>query len=164
MYGPKESEQRQTPLPTGHSRIRSESLRDDVASSSATRSDASPQSSRGQGSFGSGSPIARLRLLADVGADDILVWLRRGIGLIVAAIIICVAAALIYAVTTPPRYTVYTDILIDPSNLNVVRDDVFTSNPQRDAQLLEVESKLRVLTSRNVLARVIDRLDLTNDP
>ncbi|WP_441490891.1 GumC family protein [Bosea sp. 2RAB26] len=167
MYGPKESEQRQAPLPTGHSRIRSESLRDDAASSSGARSDPSshsPQSSRAQGSFGSGSPIARLRLLADVGADDILVWLRRGIGMIVAAIVICVATALVYAVTTPPRYTVYTDILIDPSNLNVVRDDVFTTNPQRDAQLLEVESKLRVLTSRNVLARVIDRLDLTNDP
>ncbi|WP_442880856.1 GumC family protein [Bosea sp. (in: a-proteobacteria)] len=150
MYGPKESEQRQTPRPIGQHRG-PRAAADFVVASDGT-------------AVAGKSPLARLGMLGRVGVDDVLDWLRAGIGWIIGAIILCLVAALFYAVTTPPRYTVYTDILIDPSNLNVVRDDVFTSNPQRDAQLLEVESKLRILTSRNVLSRVIDKLDLTNDP
>lgn len=150
MYGPKESEQRQTPRPTGQFRNASAPA-DFVVASDGTVVEGRSLS-------------ARLGQLGRIGIDDILAWLRAGIGWIAAAILLCLVAALAYAVTTPPRYTVFTDILVDPSNLNVVRDDVFTSNPQRDAQLLEVESKLRILTSRNVLSRVIDKLDLTQDP
>ncbi|CAN7603797.1 MULTISPECIES: GumC family protein [unclassified Ensifer] len=106
----------------------------------------------------------RLHLVSQIGVDDGIRWLRDGMLWIIAAVTICTFAALVYAMTASPRYTVYTDIVVDPSNLNVVSDDVFTSNPQRDAQLLEVESKLRILTSRNVLARVIDELQLTRDP
>lgn len=150
MYGPKESEQRQTPRPAGRAH--------------AARADADFVVASDGTTVAGKSPLSRLGLLAEVGVDDILGWLRAGMGWIIGAVVLCMAAALFYAAVTPPRYTVYTDILIDPSNLNVVRDDVFTSNPQRDAQLLEVESKLRILTSRNVLSRVIDKLDLANDP
>jgi uncharacterized protein involved in exopolysaccharide biosynthesis len=41
---------------------------------------------------------------------------------------------------------------------------VFSPNQQRDTQILEVESKLRTITSRNVLARVVDELKLDEDP
>lgn len=105
-----------------------------------------------------------LPLLGDIGVDDIVAWLRDGLRWIVLAVILCVVGALGYAKMATPRYTVYADIVVDPANLNVVSDDVFMSNPQRDAQLLEVESKLRTLTSRNVLERVIDKLRLTEDP
>ncbi len=110
------------------------------------------------------SYLPGLNDLGNIGVDDIIGWLREGLLWIVVAVMLCVAAALAYAVTATPRYNVYTDIVVDPSNLNVVSDDVFTSNPQRDAQLLEVESKLRILTSRNVLSRVIDQLRLAEDP
>lgn len=110
-----------------------------------------------------GTYFPQLHNLGNVGVDDVILWLRQGTRWIVLALVVCVAAAFVYAVTATPRYTVYTDLVVDPSNLNVVSDDVFTSNPQRDAQLLEVESKLRILTSRNVLKRVVDKLDLTND-
>lgn len=63
-----------------------------------------------------------------------------------------------------PRYTSYSDILLDPSNLRVVADDLYASNVQGDAQLLDVESKMRVLGSTNVLARVVRELGLENDP
>jgi uncharacterized protein involved in exopolysaccharide biosynthesis len=106
----------------------------------------------------------QLHMLGRIGVDDILAWLRDGMRSIVVALVLCIVAAFAYAVTATPRYTVYTDIVVDPSNLNVVSDDVFTTNPQRDAQLLEVESKLRILTSRNVLQRVIGKLQLASDP
>jgi len=105
--------------------------------------------------------LERLRQLTP---DDVISWLNRGKYLIVLMLLVGVAAAFLYAVTATPRYTVYTDIVVDPSNLQVVDDDVFANTPQRDTQLLEVESKLRVLTSRNVLERVIDQLHLTEDP
>ncbi len=98
-----------------------------------------------------------------LGIDDFIGWLYAGWKWILAAIVLCTAAALVFAMTATHRYTVYTDIVVDPANLNVVNDDVFMTNPQRDAQLMEVESKLRVLTSRNVLARVIENLRLTQD-
>ncbi|RVK96648.1 cell shape-determining protein [Sinorhizobium meliloti] len=114
------------------------------------------------------SPVAdffpQLHLLGSIGVNDLIGWLRNGARWIVLALVLSVAAAFAYAVTATPRYTVYTDLVVDPSNLNVVSDDVFTTNPQRDAQLLEVESKLRILTSRNVLQRVIGEMRLAGDP
>ncbi|QCM06554.1 cell shape-determining protein [Agrobacterium tumefaciens] len=104
-----------------------------------------------------------LKYIDRIGLDDVLTWLRNGIVWIVLAIILCIAAALSYAYVTPPRYTAYTDIVVNPSNLNVVSDGVFSPNQQRDTQILEVESKLRTITSRNVLARVVDELKLDQD-
>ncbi|MDZ7926439.1 MAG: polysaccharide biosynthesis protein UppM [Agrobacterium sp.] len=105
-----------------------------------------------------------LKYIDRIGIDEVFGWLRAGIVWIVLAIILCVAAALAYAYLTPPRYTAYTDIVVNPSNLNVVSDGVFSPNQQRDTQILEVESKLRTVTSRNVLARVVDELKLDQDP
>lgn len=104
-----------------------------------------------------------LAAIGTLGIDDFITWLRDGWKWIALAVILCTAAAFTYSLAVTSRYSVYTDIVIDPANLNVVTDDVFTISPQRDAQLMEVESRLRVLTSRNVYARVIDRLDLTED-
>jgi uncharacterized protein involved in exopolysaccharide biosynthesis len=112
---------------------------------------------------GLAAALPGLKHIDRIGVDDVLVWLRDGIVWIVLAIILCVAAALSYAYMTPPRYTAYSDIVVNPSNLNVVNDGVFSPNQQRDTQILEVESKLRTITSRNVLARVVDELKLDQD-
>ncbi|MBW7947417.1 MAG: cell shape-determining protein, partial [Sphingomonadaceae bacterium] len=112
----------------------------------------------------SASPfLPGLPAIGTLGIDDFIAWLRDGLKWIVLAVVLCMAAAFAYSLVVTSRYSVYTDIVIDPANLNVVTDDVFTTSPQRDAQLMEVESRLRVLTSRNVYARVIDRLNLTED-
>ncbi|WP_426239684.1 GumC family protein [Pararhizobium sp. DWP1-1-3] len=111
-----------------------------------------------------GQIMGYVAALRAIGPDDVFLWLKDGLLWIVGATVLCIAAALIYAMFAQPRYTVYTDLVIDPSNLQVVNDDVFGSSPLRDSQLLEVESKLRILTSRNVLTRVIDSLNLTQDP
>jgi len=107
---------------------------------------------------------AQIRSLSEISPGDILSWLRGGLRWMIVVTVLGVIAAFLYSASATPRYTVYTDLIIDPQNLNVVNDDVFASNPQRDSQLLEVESKLRVLTSRNVLKQVISDMNLTEDP
>ena len=107
---------------------------------------------------------AQTKSLSEIGIGNILYWLRRGLHWMIVMSILGVIAAFLYATTATPRYTVFTDLIIDPQNLNVVNDDVFASSPQRDSQLLEVESKLRILTSRNVLKQVIADMNLTADP
>lgn len=111
-----------------------------------------------------GQLMGYVAALRSIGPDDVFHWLKDGLLWIIGATALCLAAACIYAMVAQPRYTVYTDLVIDPTNLQVVNDDVFGSNPLRDSQLLEVESKLRILTSRNVLTRVINSMNLTEDP
>lgn len=96
--------------------------------------------------------------------DNVIAWLRSGLVWIVVLTALGLGAALLFSMVVKPRYTVYTDILVDPANLQVVSNDVFTQSSQSDSQLLDVESKLRVLTSGNVLKRVVVALDLANDP
>lgn len=123
----------------------------------------SPLAEPEEAPFATASFLPGLAALGALGIDDFIRWLYAGWKWILAGIVLCTAAALLFALATTHRYTVFTDIVVDPANLNVVNDDVFATNPQRDAQLMEVESKLRVLTSRNVLARVIENLRLTQD-
>lgn len=91
-------------------------------------------------------------------------WLRAGfVGMMILAVLGAVLGAT-YAMLTKPRYTVSSEILIDPASLQVVSDDLFAQPGQPDAQLLNAGSKLRVLTSRNVFSRVVTELALANDP
>ena len=94
----------------------------------------------------------------------VLDWLRSGLVSIVAFAILGMVAGYAVVLVIKPRFTAGIDLLVDPSNLRVVADDIFSESMQRDTQLLDVESKLRVLTSGNVLSRVIADLKLTADP
>lgn len=95
----------------------------------------------------------------------LLFWLRRGASWIVAGTLVGLMLSVAYAKLTPPRYTVTTDILVNPAGLQITSDDLFRQNDQqRDAQLLNVESKRQTLLSRSVLLRAISTLDLQNDP
>lgn len=93
----------------------------------------------------------------------LFVWLRKGLMASVALAGLGAVAGGAYAVLSPAKYTVSTDILIDPANLQVVSDDLFQQPGQVDNALLNAGSKLRVLTSGNVLARVVDKLNLVAD-
>jgi uncharacterized protein involved in exopolysaccharide biosynthesis len=93
----------------------------------------------------------------------LFVWLRKGLLASVALAGLGAVAGGAYAVLSPPKYTVSTDILIDPANLQVVSDDLFQQPGQVDNALLNAGSKLRVLSSGNVLTRVVDKLNLVAD-
>ncbi len=91
-------------------------------------------------------------------------WLKRGVLWIAILAIAGAAAGYGYSMVAKPKFTAYTDLVVDPANLQLVTNDLYASSFDQNAQLLDVESKLRVLTSGNVLARVVNDLNLQNDP
>lgn len=94
----------------------------------------------------------------------IFAWLRAGFVLTAVLAATGAIAGGAFAILAKPRFTVSSDILIDPANLQVVGEDLYAAPGQMDAQLLAAGSKLRVLTSGNVLSRVVAELDLVADP
>lgn len=94
----------------------------------------------------------------------ILGWLTRFWWVVVTVTVLGAVLGLGASMIIKPRYTAYSDMVVDPSNLQVVSDDLFATSQQSDAQVLGVESKMRVLTSGNVLRRVVETLGLDKDP
>ncbi|WP_376703635.1 GumC family protein [Mesorhizobium sp. ISC25] len=94
----------------------------------------------------------------------LFVWLRAGLALAFMLAVIGGIVGGAYALLSKQRYTVTTEVLINPSNLQVVENDLYSQPGQVDSQLLSTRSKQRILTSGNVLSRVVDELNLTHDP
>lgn len=90
-------------------------------------------------------------------------WLRIKYRWIIAVAIVGLLIGADYSLLAARRYTVTSEILVDPAGFKVVDDDLYRRNEDRDTQLLNVDSKLQTLLSRNVLMRVAEKLDLTND-
>ncbi len=96
--------------------------------------------------------------------DMALAWLRHGLRWIVVLAAIGAALGVGYTMVAKPKFTAYSDLIIDPANLQVMGNDIYQRAFDQNAQLLGVESKLRVLTSGNVLRRVAADLHLADDP
>jgi uncharacterized protein involved in exopolysaccharide biosynthesis/Mrp family chromosome partitioning ATPase len=71
---------------------------------------------------------------------------------------------MLFVLIVPHRYTAVTQILIDPTDLRAVGNDLTPANQANDATLMQVESQVRVLTSDSVLRRVIKAESLDFDP
>jgi uncharacterized protein involved in exopolysaccharide biosynthesis len=63
-----------------------------------------------------------------------------------------------------PKYRAVAQILIGPVDLRVIEKDVMPLAQTADANVIQVESETRVLTSDKVLLRVIDAEQLASDP
>ncbi len=108
--------------------------------------------------------VANLASGTTIGAAQVAGWLLRGwLWILIAALVGAIAGVIVAQLMTP-RFTVMTDITIAPSNLHVAPNDLYATNIQSDSQILDVESKMRLITSGNVLHRVVDKLGLRNDP
>lgn len=90
-------------------------------------------------------------------------WLRAGMFIALVLATIGALAGGAYGILGKPQFTVSSDILIDPTNLQVVPNDLYSEPGQIDAQVLNAGSKQRILVSGNVLKRVVDDLDLVAD-
>lgn len=99
-----------------------------------------------------------------INAIQVLGWLLRGwLWMLVAALVGAVAAVGVTFLLTP-RFRATTELTIAPSNLLIAPNDLYATNIQSDSQILDVESKMRMISSGNVLRRVVDELALKNDP
>lgn len=103
-------------------------------------------------------------VIPDIGFSTIINWLLRYWLLIILLGLLGAAAGIVYGKTAKPRFTASTEILVAPSNLLLVPNDVYVPSVQAESQLMDIESKLRLLTSGNVLQRVVDELKLQDDP
>jgi polysaccharide biosynthesis transport protein len=104
------------------------------------------------------------RTPSDWAPGDIdLSFLWRGRWLIVAGVLLGLVAAIVADLVLIPRYRATAQILISPTDLRGVEKDV-PATQAADANVLQVESESRVLTSDKVLMRVVQKEDLANDP
>ena len=94
----------------------------------------------------------------------ILSVLWRGKTTILATVAVSLLIAVLFVVLVPHRYTAVTQILIDPTDLRAVSNDLSPPNQASDASVLQVESQVRVLMSDSVLRRVVKTEGLENDP
>ena len=96
-------------------------------------------------------------------AGTILRRLWRGSSFIVLGGLFMVAAAVAFLGLLTPVYTSSIQILIDPSDLRVVDNDVSARTPQADSGVSLAESQTKVIQSDNVLRRTVEKLDLAHD-
>lgn len=68
------------------------------------------------------------------------------------------------ALSTPKKYYAATDLLFDPRDLQIVERDLARGGLPSDATLALIENQVSIITSGTVLTKVVDRLELANDP
>ena len=104
------------------------------------------------------SVIARLAPVGD------LAFIWRGKGLIALCALALGVAGMSADFFIAPRYRAASQILIGPTDLNVVDKALMPAAQTADANVIQVESETRILTSDRVLSRVVEREQLTSDP
>lgn len=85
-------------------------------------------------------------------------WLILGAALLGAALGVAVA------LSTPKKYEAVTELIVDPRDLKLTDSDLTQNMYASDATLAIVENQARVLTSGVVLNKVVEKLDLADDP
>ncbi len=84
-------------------------------------------------------------------------WIAASVA---ASLLVAYAADLLIT----PRYRAAAQILIGPVDLRVIEKDVMPLTQTADANVIQVESETRVLTSDKVLLRVVEGEELASDP
>lgn len=84
--------------------------------------------------------------------------------LILLTTIIGAVLGVMVALSTPKMYYAATQLIFDPRNLQLVERDLTPGGLPSDATLALIENQVAIMTSGNVLARVVDELDLADDP
>ena len=116
-------------------------------------------------SAAAGGANVAVDLPADGGIDvrQILAVLWRGKATILWTTAASLLLAFLLVLVVPHRYTAATQILIDPTDLHAIGNDLTPTNLANDANVLQVESQVRVLTSDSVLRRVVKTEGLDKD-
>ncbi|MEW6643455.1 MAG: exopolysaccharide transport family protein [Pseudomonadota bacterium] len=84
-------------------------------------------------------------------------WIAGATGL-------CILIALMVALSMTPRYVSQIKLLIDPRGLQILPNDLNGGAASTDATFAVLESQVQVITSTEVLQKVIAKLKLQDDP
>ena len=84
--------------------------------------------------------------------------------LILTSTFVSLVPAMLFMELATPQYAATTQILVDPTDLRVVDNGVNPSNQVAEVAVIQAESQVRVLTSNNVLRRVLISQHLEDDP
>jgi polysaccharide biosynthesis transport protein len=90
--------------------------------------------------------------------------LWRGRTTILLTTAACLLLAVLFVLFVPHRYTADTEILIDPTDLRALANEPTPSTQASDTALLLIDSQVRVLSSDDVLRRVVESQGLAHDP
>jgi polysaccharide biosynthesis transport protein len=102
--------------------------------------------------------------LAQIDFRKIRSALWRGKTTILLSTALALAAAVLFLLIAPHQFTATTQILIDPTDLHALQNELKPASQVSDVMVLQVESQVRVLTSDAVLRRVIKEENLAADP
>lgn len=102
----------------------------------------------------------------DPGLDirELLDVLKRRRRVVLAVAALPILSAIAYAALATPLYTTTTQILIDPRDQRIVKNELTPEGIAPDGGISQVESQARVITSDGVLSRVIASEKLGEDP
>jgi polysaccharide biosynthesis transport protein len=94
------------------------------------------------------------------------IWavIRRRRRTILYSVIAALLCAILFLVFATPQYTAVTQVLIHPTDLRIVKDELTPSSQASDAGAAQVESQARVISSDSVLRRVVASERLDRDP
>jgi len=97
-----------------------------------------------------------------LGTDLLFLWRRKRLiaSAVAVGLLLSVAADLVIT----PRYRAISQIFIGPVDLRVVEKTVMPAAQTADANVIQVESETRILTSDRVLLRVIDSCSAASPP
>lgn len=96
-----------------------------------------------------------------IGLSDIVGFLKRYVGTIVASLAAALLVGLFYGATTDPAFTASTQILIEPRLPQHLQD---AGEVNLSLDTAQVESQMAVMQSEKIAAMVIDQLKLLDDP
>ncbi|WP_256753910.1 GumC family protein [Mesorhizobium sp. Mes31] len=145
-------------LPAAASRARTTQ----VEPSGSGRPDDAPGSRYADEADASGADSQQWKPLID--PMQVVRGVARSKLLIITTTILGAGLGVAIALSTPKKYEATTELIIEPGDLKLSDRDLTQSVGQPDAALAVVETRIKMLTSGNVLNKVVDKLNLVNDP
>lgn len=95
---------------------------------------------------------------------DPVAFVRRWWPMVVLFAVIGMIAAVVVSRLVPPRFTATSQILVDPRGLQIFDNELQPRQQDANTGVNFVESQARVITSQSVIARVVEKERLMDDP
>ncbi|WP_137136929.1 GumC family protein [Rhizobium sp. FKY42] len=108
--------------------------------------------------------IEKMGDFLEVDLRRLFVWLKAGLKLTLVCSFLFAFVAATYGLLATRYYSVSTDVLIEPANIQIINNDLYAQPAQQGEGLrMAISNRARLMTSGNVLARVVESLKLGED-